>query len=142
MPAYEVRDPIDVYEVRRRARVLCDGLGFSHHACLELALVVSELATNILKYGVRGSIDVRAIRDVVRGRGVELVARDEGPAFRDVSSALLDGHDDRGPIDPGAWARRRGLGTGLGAVVRLTHHLHVEPGPIGKRIVVRRYLTP
>lgn len=142
MPAYDVREPIDVFEVRRRARALSGDLGFTRQACLELELVVSELATNILKYGVRGSIVLRPIHDPARGGGFEIVARDEGPPFRDVSCALRDGHDDSGPISVTDLVRRGGLGTGLGAVLRMTDHLHVEPDPPGKRVVVRRYLTP
>jgi anti-sigma regulatory factor (Ser/Thr protein kinase) len=137
--ACEVRESVDVFEARRRLRVLCDRIGFSRHVSLELALVASELCTNILKYGVRGSIDMRRVHDPVHGVGVELVASDEGPQFHDLSSALRDGYDDRGRIGAAALIRRGGLGRGLGTVVRFTDSLRVEPESVGKRIVVRRY---
>jgi len=37
---------------------------------------------------------------------------------------------------------RKGIGAGMGAVLRLTHSLAVEPLADGKRIVVERYLKP
>ncbi|NUO49312.1 MAG: hypothetical protein HOV80_10695 [Polyangiaceae bacterium] len=139
--ACDVREALDVFEARRRVRELCLRVGFSHHVALELELVASELCTNILKYGVRGALELRHARDTDGAAFVEIVARDEGPQFHDLASALRDGYDDRGPIDPGAVSRRGGLGTGLGTVVRLTHSLSVEPERVGKRITVRRYAS-
>jgi anti-sigma regulatory factor (Ser/Thr protein kinase) len=141
----EVREALDVFHARRRVRELCSSVGFPRQAALELELVASELCTNILKYGVRGSLHVRHACDPDRGVFVEIVARDEGPPFHDLESALRDGCDDRGPIDPGALTRRGGLGTGLGTVMRFTHTLTVDEDPMshrvsqGKRITVRRY---
>ncbi len=67
---------------------------------------------------------------------------DHGPPFRSLESALQDGHDDQGPIDPVDMLKRRGIGGGLGAVVRFTHSLCVEEQDGGKRIVAVRYLRP
>jgi serine/threonine-protein kinase RsbT len=123
MPRYEVRDPIDIYEPRRAIRAFGSGLGFSRNACQELSIVISELTSNILKYGVRGSIEFQAFTDPEHGAGMLVLARDCGPPFRDLKLALQDGYDDRGPIDPLLLLTRGGLGTGLGAVVRLTDSL-------------------
>jgi anti-sigma regulatory factor (Ser/Thr protein kinase) len=139
--ACDVREALDVFDARRRVRQLCGRVGFPHQAGRELELVASELCTNILKYGIRGSLRLRHLRDPHRGEFIEVVAEDEGPQFHDLESALADGCDDRGPIDPAAFTRRRGLGTGLGTVVRFTHALSVEPAPVGKRITVRRYAS-
>ncbi|NUP08209.1 MAG: hypothetical protein HOW73_19340 [Polyangiaceae bacterium] len=139
--ACDVREPLDVFDARRRVRQLCESIGFPKQAGRELELVASELCTNILKYGVRGNLRLRHIRDPRRGVGIEVVAQDEGPPFHDLSIALADGCDDRGPIDAAAFARRSGLGTGLGTIVRFTHALSVEQAPVGKRITVRRYAS-
>jgi anti-sigma regulatory factor (Ser/Thr protein kinase) len=135
----DVREPLDVFDARRRVRELCSDVGFPHFAGLELELVASELCTNILKYGVRGSLAWRHAHDAELGAFIELVARDEGPPFFDLASALKDGCDDRGPIDAVTLTRRGGLATGLGTVVRFTHSFSVDPEPGGKRITVRRY---
>jgi hypothetical protein len=57
-----------------------------------------------------------------------------------LATALQDGCDDRGPIDPMQLLTRQGIGGGLGAVLRLTHHFKVEPLADGKEIIVERYL--
>lgn len=103
--------------------------------------MASELASNILKYGVRGTMEFVFLEDS-RGRGLSIVASDRGPQFRSLEAAVQDGWDDVGPIDPLDMLKRKGIGGGLGAVLRLTHTFHVEPAAVGKRILVVRYLDP
>ena len=139
MPMYEIREAIDLYAPRQRVKDVCQSLGFSRNDCHELAIVVSELASNILKYGIRGSISIEDIVDATRGTGVLVIARDHGRPFHDLQLALRDGYDDKGPIDPATLLKRGGLGTGLGAVVRLSDSFAVEPLTVGKTIRVIRY---
>lgn len=140
MSSYPVRDHLDIFEPRRAIRLLGLELGFTPNECLELAIVVSELASNIVKYGVTGTIEMAAINEQGR-KGVIIVASDRGPPFRDLDMALQDGCDDLGPIDPAKLMGRRGLGTGLGAVVRFTDSFHVDPVLYGgKAIRVLRYV--
>jgi anti-sigma regulatory factor (Ser/Thr protein kinase) len=102
--------------------------------------VTSELGSNILKYGKYGRLTAKAIeRGAREGSGVEIIARDYGPQFHDLATALKDGYDDRGPLDPLQLLSRKGIGGGLGAVLRLTHSFNVRPLPDGKEIVVERY---
>jgi anti-sigma regulatory factor (Ser/Thr protein kinase) len=140
METFQVREPLDVYEPRRAVQVLAERVGFSRSECKELAIVVSELVSNIVKYGVRGSIELEEAWDSARGRGVAIAACDVGPPFHDLAMAMQDGYDDRGPIDPLHLLKRRGIGAGLGAVVRLTDTFHVEPLAVGKRVCAVRYL--
>src|SRR5215831_8411963 len=139
MPRYEVRDPVDVYHVQRNVVRFAERFGFGRRECVELAIVASELSSNILKYGVRGSVEVDGFSDG-DGKGVTLVAIDHGPPFHDLTSALQDGWDDRGPIDPLKMLKRKGIGGGLGAVVRLTHSFRVDTEPTCKKVRVVRYL--
>jgi serine/threonine-protein kinase RsbT len=134
-----IRDWVDIYFVQRTVQDCASAVGFSKRERGELAIVASELASNILKYGVRGSIEVQAVEDA-QGTGLSLVANDKGPPFRNLDAALKDGWDDQGPIDPVDMLKRKGIGGGLGAVVRLTHSFHVETLEVGKRIRVVRYL--
>jgi anti-sigma regulatory factor (Ser/Thr protein kinase) len=137
MHEQRVRDGSDTYGARHAVKSLGQQIGFSRRACDELAIVVSELCSNILKYGVHGSIRMEALNDQ---RGMMIVARDFGPPFHDLSLALKDGFDDRGPIDPMHMMKRGGIGGGLGAVVRFSHSFRVESLPNGKAIEVVRYL--
>jgi serine/threonine-protein kinase RsbT len=142
MWTYDVRDPADLYGPRREVRAVCSDMGFSRSDCHELAIVVSELTSNILKYGVRGTIRFERVESPQHGLGILVVASDIGPPFRNVDMALKDGYDDRGPIDPGTLLHRRGIGAGLGAVLRLTHSFQVVATSIGKEIRVVRHLKP
>ncbi|MEP7123232.1 MAG: ATP-binding protein [Byssovorax sp.] len=134
---------MSVFAPRRCARDLATSLGFDRRAAIELAIAVTELGSNIVKYGVRGGITVEPSSDPDRGVGVQIIAEDEGPPFCDFEIALLDGCDDRGPLDPMTFLKRHGIGAGLGAVKRFTDTITLEPasdGVSGKRIVVVRYL--
>jgi anti-sigma regulatory factor (Ser/Thr protein kinase) len=114
-------------------------LGFELRDAEELAIVVSEMASNIVRHGIRGSIALDVVEDACAGLGLRIVARDVGPPFRDLATALRDGCDDRGPIDPETIVRRGGLGGGLGAIVRFTDSFRVEPEAVGKRICAVRF---
>lgn len=140
--SFSVRERLDVYAPRQAVVDLAGSIGFRRRERAELAIVVSELTSNIIKYGIRGSIEMAAVNDAANGPGIVIGAHDVGPAFHDLAMALQDGCDDRGPIDPKDLLKRDGLGIGLGAVVRLTHTFEVEYKPGGKEIRVARYLRP
>ena len=141
MQHYQIREWIDVLAARRAAKLLALEIGFAARETSELAIVASELGSNILKYGLHGSISLSAIPRVENAQpGIALVARDFGPQFHDLALAVQDGCDDRGPLDPMLMLKRRGIGGGLGAVLRLTHSFKVSPLIVGKEITVERYL--
>jgi anti-sigma regulatory factor (Ser/Thr protein kinase) len=137
---FRIDHEASVFAPRRAARELATALGFDRRAAIELAIAVSELGSNIVKYGVRGSVTVEPTTDPRRGVGVQITAADEGPPFCDFATALRDGCDDRGPLDPVSYMNRHGIGAGLGAVKRFTDTMALEPGETGKRIIVVRYL--
>jgi serine/threonine-protein kinase RsbT len=112
--------------------------GLEHRAYCEVAIAAAELASNAVRHGGGGVIELRAIRAGAR-RGVELECCDQGPGIVDVERALRDGVS-RGrelSADSG-WSE--GLGSGLGAVRRATNELEIETGPgRGTRVVARRW---
>jgi anti-sigma regulatory factor (Ser/Thr protein kinase) len=111
-------------------------IGFHREVVEELVIVVSELASNILKYGRRGHIELTAL-----DQGIEIVASDETPPF-DLELSLRDGYDARGKLDPARVYGRSGIGAGLGAVSRLSDHVELVPVGTAKKIVVRRSISP
>jgi anti-sigma regulatory factor (Ser/Thr protein kinase) len=125
----------DVAITRHQARRLAREHGVEPRRAGEVAIVVSELASNIVKYGVRGEIALHVAAGSGGGLALTVVARDVGPPIHDLAVAMLDGHDDRGPIDPARLAQRGGLGTGLGAVARLADGLEVRQESGGKQII-------
>lgn len=141
MQQYQIREWIDVLMARRAVRILAVQIGFPSREASELSIVASELGSNILKYGLHGSMRLETIPGAdLAEAGIALVARDFGPQFHDLTLALQDGCDDRGPLDPMQMLKRAGIGGGLGAVLRLTHSFHVNPLAVGKEIQVERYL--
>lgn len=136
---FPVRAMGDVLIARKRAQELGVQFGLGSRRATELAIAVSELATNIVKYGIHGEVVLVLDPAVgVRG-GIRVVARDVGPPIRNLEVALQDGCDDAGPIDPALVLRRGGLGTGLGAVLRFADLFEYQQGETGKAIIVTFY---
>jgi anti-sigma regulatory factor (Ser/Thr protein kinase) len=139
MREHPVEHHADVITVQRAARDFARALGFAVRESIEISIVASELASNIVKYGVRGSVRLDAVNDPEKGAGVRLIAFDRGPAFHDFDMALRDGCDDKGRIEPASFIGRGGIGAGLGAVARLSDELGWEPDRAGKRVWAIRY---
>lgn len=108
-----VADPSRVGEARRAAAVLGERLGFDQTRRGELAIVVSEAATNLLKHAGGGDLILRAL-DRDGSAGVEVLTLDRGPGIPNVSQAMRDGFSTGGTA-----------GTGLGAIRRLATEFDV-----------------
>ncbi|NEC67485.1 anti-sigma regulatory factor, partial [Streptomyces sp. SID9727] len=93
-------------------------IGLDEQRCAEVALAVSEAATNLRRHAVEGSFLLRAVR-TPSDAGLEFVTLDEGPGMADIAHALSDGTSTAGT-----------LGIGLGTIVRLadSFDLHSLPG--------------
>ncbi|MFT3924580.1 MAG: ATP-binding protein [Myxococcales bacterium] len=131
-----VRNPLDIFELRRILRGLADSQGFSSKARQSLEIVATELATNILKHGVEGNVELSCLDDIKWGPALRLEATDRGPKITNLAAALKDGSDAGGPIDPAHFWRRGGIAAGLGAIARLSDELHYEHVGSGNRFVV------
>ncbi|MFD5729791.1 MULTISPECIES: ATP-binding SpoIIE family protein phosphatase [unclassified Streptomyces] len=93
-------------------------IGLDEQRCAEVALAVSEAATNLRRHAVEGSFLLRAVR-TPSDAGLEFVTLDEGPGMADIAHALSDGTSTAGT-----------LGIGLGTISRLadSFDLHSLPG--------------
>ena len=86
-----VNDPSATAEARRRATSLAVKLGFDEPDVGRVALVVTELATNLLKHAGGGEILVRSLGNgegTGDAAGVEILALDRGPGIADRGSGL------------------------------------------------------
>jgi anti-sigma regulatory factor (Ser/Thr protein kinase) len=137
---FRVAEDLDVFAARNGVRQVAHGLGFESRAVQELAIVVSELSSNILKHARRGWIRYSAPTHPLRGRLLRIEAGDNGPPFRDFAMAQLDGYDDQGRVDPFTIRQRRGIARGLGAVQRFSHGIQCRTEGTGKIIEVVRYV--
>jgi anti-sigma regulatory factor (Ser/Thr protein kinase) len=113
MIAVTVQDPSQISETRRKASDIAERQGFGDVDAGRVALVATELASNILKHGGGGEILIGTFEDTDQ-TGVELIALDKGPGMLDVAACLADGYSTAGTA-----------GKGFGAIVRLSHHVDV-----------------
>ena len=134
---YAVTKREDAVVLAPQARRLAVQFGLGAKRSAEIAIVVSELATNIAKHGIRGEITLILDDDLPPRGEMTVIARDIGPPIRDLALATTDGYDDRGPIDPSVLLHRGGLGTGLGAVLRLSDRFEYRELEEGKEIRAR-----
>ncbi len=102
-----VRDSSHSAEARRTAIRLADEIGFDETDTSNVAIVVTELATNLLKHAGPGEI---LMRPMIRSGslGLELIALDRGPGIVNLTQCFRDGYSTAGSS-----------GTGLGAIARL-----------------------
>jgi serine/threonine-protein kinase RsbT len=138
---YRVTSEADVVGARRAAERLAVQEGFSRIAAQEIALVTSELAWNLVRHAGGGEIELSITSDAKAGPGLTIAAIDGAPPIADLETALRDGHTANGPIPLEERLHRRGLGSGLGAALRLSDRLVQEPLAKGKRIVATRFLV-
>lgn len=127
---YQIETDSDVIIARSRASKLAQEAGFSSMNCQEISIVVSELATNIIKYASPGIIYF----EILDGEPASfvIVAEDQGHGIADVENAFEDFHTDKGPIiTPKGYIRpfSEGLGCGLPAVRRLMDEVTVDSLP-------------
>ncbi|MFJ4834649.1 ATP-binding SpoIIE family protein phosphatase [Streptomyces sp. NPDC088747] len=99
---------------RGAAATLARRIGLNSHRSAEVALAVTEAATNVQRHAEDGALLLRVVRAGDEA-GVEFLTVDSGPGMADVSASLADGVSSAGT-----------LGIGLGAVARLADHFDLH----------------
>lgn len=116
--SFPIGEPSEIAAARRAGTELARRIGFDDVRAGQLAIVISEAATNIVKHARRGEI---LLRKVLRGgtSGIEVLAIDSGPGIGNVRQHMQDGHSTTGTY-----------GVGLGAMRRLSQEfdLYTAPG--------------
>jgi anti-sigma regulatory factor (Ser/Thr protein kinase) len=110
---HKIHDNSGIGEARRDARRLCDAIEADDLLAGRVALVVTELATNLLRHGSGGELLLQALA-AESAQLVEVITVDRGPGMPDVERSLRDGFSTRGTP-----------GTGLGAVKRIASEFDV-----------------
>ena len=126
-----VEDASAVAACRKAVQIMAERLRFPAARIGQLALAVTEAASNLHKHAEQGSLLLCVNRDGPQP-GIDLVTIDTGPGVRDVTAALRDGHSTAGT-----------LGIGLGAIQRLADFadLYSRPGH-GTSLVARFCVSP
>lgn len=122
----EVADPSQIAGARRAASDAAQACGFDEANTGRVALVATELATNLVKHTQGGEIVIDRYADS-SGSGIELLSLDKGAGIADIARAFEDGMSTAGSS-----------GTGLGAIRRQSDQLNVFSRPnLGTAIAAR-----
>jgi anti-sigma regulatory factor (Ser/Thr protein kinase) len=120
-----VDDPSGVAPARRAAEQLADDLGLDERRRGEVSIVVSELATNLVRHGRGGEIILRISRGPETT--IDAIACDRGPGIANLARAREDGYSTSG-----------GAGSGLGAIERLSATMDMQAARDQGAVVVAR----
>lgn len=112
--SYAIAESSGIAAARRAGNTLARAIGFDEIRAGQLAIVITEAATNILKHANHGDIVLRA-RAEGNSRGVEVLAIDAGPGMANVNLHMEDGHSTAGSY-----------GVGLGAIRRLSQEFDIH----------------
>ena len=125
---FDMNEVSQVGEARRASVLMAGRLDFDEEACGRLALVVTELGTNLVRHADNGRllVAVRAGGDGHRNR-MEVLSLDGGPGMADLGHSLRDGVTTS--TTPG---------TGLGAVRRLSDDFAAFSSVPGGTVVLAR----
>ncbi|WP_262966007.1 ATP-binding SpoIIE family protein phosphatase [Methylobacter psychrophilus] len=123
-----VQDPSDSGAARRLVISLCHELDFNEIRIGEAALLVTELATNLLKHTAGAGGDLIFCPLAENGNiGIDILSLDQGPGITNISESLRDGHSTAGSF-----------GAGLGAIRRLSSVFDIFSVPGQGTVVLSR----
>ena len=105
----------DISKIRRKGMDLSVELGFSRADATKVAVVISELARNILIYAKLGTITLITQSNLGTKKYIKIIANDKGPGIPDLEQAMTDG-----------WTTSKGLGLGLSGSKRLVDEFSVD----------------
>lgn len=116
-----IEDASQIGECRRQLIRLAQDLLFNDTEVGQMAIVLNELAKNILQHATKGEFLIREIclAPETAKYGIEMIAIDRGPGMANPAACLVDG-----------FSTGSTPGEGLGAVQRLAHEfdLYSKPG--------------
>ncbi|MEN0039647.1 MAG: ATP-binding SpoIIE family protein phosphatase [Cellvibrio sp.] len=110
---FDLQDISSVAVVRRAGAVLARELNFDETRAGQLALLITEAATNIVKHAGDGQMLLRALYQGEQV-GIEVIALDKGPGIEN-----LDWHSEDGNSTAGTY------GIGLGTLRRLSQDFDI-----------------
>ncbi|MFW9078633.1 ATP-binding protein [Pseudomonas sp. P2757] len=121
-----IEDSSQIGYARRTAQQLAELHGFDERDAGRVALVATELASNLIKHAGHGEIHLRALKRL-DGFGIEMLAVDRAQGF-DLDACLADGFSTGGT-----------QGIGLGAVSRQAEVFDVYADQRGAVLLARLY---
>ena len=111
--SFHIGELSEIASARRAGNELARRLGFDEVRTGQVALVITEAATNIVKHAREGEILLRSLESGGKF-GIEVVALDRGPGMANVALRMEDGNSTAGTY-----------GVGMGAIRRLSQEFDV-----------------
>lgn len=102
-------------------------MGFDQLACAQVALGVSEIANNVIRYGVRGTAQIASQNN---NRILTINFKDEGPGFKDLAKAKQEGFS----------SKKTSLGIGLNVAERAFDRMTISSSDQGATIQLEKHL--
>jgi anti-sigma regulatory factor (Ser/Thr protein kinase) len=124
-----ITDASSVGEARRRGLLMAERLGFDEVRCGEFALLITEVARNVLIHAQTGQAILMGLKEP-HGSVARILALDNGPGIADVARAMSDGYSTGGT-----------MGSGLGAMKRLAGALEIFTGRNGTIVLLETRST-
>ena len=112
-----IASSFDITTARQLGRKLASDLGLAQAEVTLLAAAISEVARNIIDHARRGEVLFKTVENGVK-RGLQIIARDEGPGIPDVQRAMQYGYSTAG-----------GLGVGLPGAKWLMDEFAIDSTP-------------
>ncbi|RJQ29297.1 MAG: anti-sigma regulatory factor [Peptococcaceae bacterium] len=124
-----IKSSEDVILARQIAREMAKELGFGLADQTRITTAVSELSRNIYLYAGTGRMVIKALSGNA-GKGIEIVAEDNGPGIPDIEMVMQDGY-----------STGRGLGQGLPGTKRLMDEFEIRSKVgVGTIVTIRKWL--
>ncbi len=111
--SFHIGELSEIASARRAGNELARRLGFDEVRTGQVAIVITEAATNIVKHAKEGEILLRPLESGPR-KGIEIIALDRGPGMANVALRMEDGNSTTGTY-----------GVGMGAIRRLAQEFDV-----------------
>lgn len=109
-----INSAADIVIARQKGRALASELGFDGSDLTLIATAISEVARNIVTHAKTGEIILNPFNHGNR-RGIQIIARDEGPGIKDIAKAMQYGYSSN-----------KGLGVGLPGAKWLMDEFDIE----------------
>lgn len=109
-----LRFDTDVLKARQEGKTLAATLRFSTSELTTIATAISEIARNTVLYAKGGKIMLDIVQQGSK-RGLQVIAKDQGPGIPDLELAMQDGY-----------TTSHGLGIGLPGAKRLMDEFEIE----------------
>lgn len=124
-----ISEPEDNYHAIFEAKTISKKAGFKEVDQTLIATVVSELSTNIIRYAVKGNIELEVI-STSNKIGIKITATDKGPGIKNIEKAMKDNYT----------TTKDSLGMGLSSIKRIMDEfiINSEVG-IGTTIVAYKW---